>query len=132
MDESFHFFVIFMCSKGKKQYANLVPSKFLTSWHVEVRDKISTFSYQKVKIIWKRGYIAFMHSKTRGKFVTLQKACEKVCEFKVCELVISFSISSPGSPLWSTLLKREKIRVHQVVKGQAILHSKRKEKNMNL
>ena len=99
---------------------------------MEVRDKISTFSYQKVKIIWKRGYIAFMHSKTRGKFVTLQEAWEKVCEFKVCELVISFSILSPGSPLWSTLLKREKIRVHQVVKGQAILHSKRKEKNMNL
>ena len=30
-------------------------------WYVEVRDKTSTSSYQKVKNIWKRDYIAFVH-----------------------------------------------------------------------
>ena len=56
----FQFFVIFTRSKGKKQYANPVPLKLLAIY-VEVRDKTRTFSYQKVKNISKRDYIAFAH-----------------------------------------------------------------------
>ena len=56
----FQFLVIFARSKDKKQYANPVPLKFLARY-VEVHDKTRTSSYQKVKSIWKRDYIAFVH-----------------------------------------------------------------------
>ena len=56
----FQFFVIFTRSNGKKQYANPVPLKFLASY-VEVHDKTRMSSYKKLKNIWKRDYIAFLH-----------------------------------------------------------------------
>ena len=56
----FQFLVIFTRSKGKKQCANPVPLKFLARY-VEVHNKTRTSSYQKVKNIWKRDYIAFLH-----------------------------------------------------------------------
>ena len=44
-------------------------------------------------------------SKTKGKLATLQEACEiKVSEFKVSELGTSFSISSLGSLVFTTVL----------------------------
>ena len=47
----FQFFVIFTRSKGKKQYANPVPLKFLDRY---VHGKTSMSSYKKLENIWKR------------------------------------------------------------------------------
>ena len=56
----FQFFVIFTRSRGKKQFANPVPLRFLASY-VEVHDKTRMPSYKKLKNSWKRDYIAFVH-----------------------------------------------------------------------
>ena len=98
----FQLLVIFTRYNGKKQYANLVPLKFLARY-VEVHDKTRTSSYQKVKNIWKRAFS--IKSKTRVKLATLQEAGEKkVSGFKVSELVTPFSISSPGSLVFKIVL----------------------------
>ena len=79
--------------------------KFLARY-AEVLDKTRTSSYQKVKNIWKRDYTAFcIKSKTRGKLATLQETgAKKVFEFKVSELVTSFSTSSPESLVFKIVL----------------------------
>ena len=56
----FQFFVIFTGFKGKKQYANPGPLKFLARY-VEVHDKTRMPSYKKLKNMWKRDYIAFIN-----------------------------------------------------------------------
>ena len=56
----FQFFVIFLGSKGKKQYANPGPLKFLARY-VEVHDKTRMSSYKKLKNTWKRDSIAFVN-----------------------------------------------------------------------
>ena len=49
-------------------------------------------------------------SKSRGKLATLQEACEKkVSEFKISELVTSFSISSPESLVFTIVLMTMKV-----------------------
>ena len=58
---NFQLLVIFTRSKGKKQYINPVPSKFLASWYVKVRDKARTASYQIVRNKWKRDCVNFVH-----------------------------------------------------------------------
>ena len=67
-------------------------------WYVEIRNKTSTSSYQKVENLWKRDYInSCIKSKIRRKLANLQKAYEKkVSKFKFSELATSFSTSSPG------------------------------------
>ena len=60
VDENFNFWLFSRVLRVKKQYANPVPLKLLARY-AEVRDKTRTFSYQKVKKIWKRDYIAFVH-----------------------------------------------------------------------
>ena len=61
MDGSFNFLLFLSALRVKKQYDNPVPLEFFASSYVEVRAILRTSSYQKVKNIWKRDYIAFMH-----------------------------------------------------------------------
>ena len=59
LDENFNF-SLFSRVLRVKQYANLVPLKVLARY-MKVHNKTRTPSYQKVKNIWKRDYIAFVH-----------------------------------------------------------------------
>ena len=55
-------------------------------------------------------YNSCIKSKTRRKLENLRKACEKkVSEFKISELITSFSTSSPGSLTFTILLMTTRV-----------------------
>ena len=103
VDKSFDFSLFSRVLRVKSSMPILLPRSF---WLVDMWKYVTKFSYQKLKNTWNEiTQHSCIKSKTRGKLATLQEACEKkVSEFKVSELVTSFSISSPGSLVFTIVL----------------------------
>ena len=106
LDESFNFSLFSRVLRVKNNMPILFPQSF---WLVDMKKYATKQVLFQIKKQKTSGNQITQHSciksKTRGKLATLQEACEKkVSESKVSELVTLFSISSPGSLVFTIVL----------------------------
>ena len=111
MDESFNFSLFSRVLRVKNSMPIPFPWRFclVNMWKYATKQVLLHIKKWKTSENEITQHLC-IKSKTRGKLATLQEACEKkVSEFKISELVTSFSMSSPGSLVFTIVLKAMRV-----------------------